>query len=149
MNRFFFATRLAPVAALVILAIALPVSADELVPFKGRANGVITGIELVGNALHLTGSATGQATHLGEFTRKECAVIEDGAVEGSLVFVAANGDRLYATFSGGFISESTAVGTYTFTGGTGRFADATGEVNFVAVLDGLDFAVLFDGDIGF
>jgi hypothetical protein len=99
--------------------------------------------------LHLTGSATGQATHLGQFTRHECIAIDGGAIEGSLVFVAANGDRLRASVSGGFIGVGVAAGTYTFTGGSGRFANATGEVNFIAVLDGLEFTVVFDGDISY
>src|SRR5262245_50883303 len=113
MNRFCSLRRIVPVAALLVLAHALPVAADEQVPFKGYANGAITGIELVGNVLHLTGSATGEATHLGLYTREERVAIDAGAIEGSLVFTAANGDRLCAAIRGGFISANTAVGTYT------------------------------------
>ncbi len=149
MNRFNSLRYIASAAALVLLAVGLPASAAEQVPFKGNATGVITGFELVGDVLHLTGVATGQATHLGQFTRTESVAIDGGSVEGSLVFIAANGDRLCATVSGGFIGAGIVAGTYTFTGGTGRFTDAAGEVNFLAVLDGLDFVVLFEGNIGF
>jgi hypothetical protein len=149
MNKFHSLRYRAATAALVLLAFSVPASASEQVPFKGNAKGVITGIEVVGTVLHLTGTATGQATHLGHYIRHESVAIDGLSVEGSLVFLAANGDRLCARVSGGFIGDGIVAGTYTFTGGTGRFANATGEVNFLAVLEGLDFAVLFAGGIDF
>ena len=65
-----------------------------------------------------------------------------GTVAGSMVFTAANGDRLSGVVAGGFSSPTTAVGTYTFTRGTGRFENATGSAGFSVVTpDGVQFAV--------
>jgi len=39
-------------------------------------------------------------------------------------------------------------GTYTFSGGTGRFASSTGTANFVlSTPDGLNFSVVFEGSL--
>jgi hypothetical protein len=87
-----------------------------------------------------TESGTGHALHLGKVTWSSTEVVnfcvdpEDptlAAVSGQMVIIAANGDHLtlsYSTtvradFSAGTL---TASGTFTITGGTGRFADATG-----------------------
>jgi hypothetical protein len=92
----------------------------------------------------------GEATHLGRFTGIETVVLDltNGTFAGTRVFVAANGDWLYADVAGGFTSPTTAVGTLTFTGGTGRFQDATGEADFEAVTaDGIDLGLTFEGTI--
>jgi len=137
--------------ALAILGLVLPASAGDEVPFKGLANAVVIDVEPAEDGLHLTASATGLATHLGLFTRDERVVLHgDGTFEGTLVFIAANGDELWADIDGGFISPTTALGTYTFTGGTGRFANATGGADVVAVTsDGIHIALTFEGTIEF
>jgi hypothetical protein len=119
------------------------------VPFKGRADAVVTGVELEPDGIHLTATATGVATHLGHFTREEQTVVhEDGTLVGSLILTAANGDQLFVVFEGAFTSPTTAAGSYTITGGTGRLANASGEAGFVVVTsDGIHFAVTFDGTI--
>ena len=121
--------------SLVLLALGRPslLQADgggSNRPFKGLAAGAITGITPSGAVVI---QATGTATHLGDFTRTEYVFFgPGGAISGTVVFTAANGDRLWADFSGGFISPTTAEGTYTFTGGTGRFRDASGTADFEA-----------------
>ena len=77
--------------------------------------------------------ATGNATKLGRFT-VEIPHVVNQAVRvgaGSYIFTAANGDTLTASFTGvgtliapGVLSTTE---TATITGGTGRFADATGS----------------------
>jgi hypothetical protein len=96
-------------------------------------------------------SPRGQATHLGRFTREASAVLQpDGVVVGTLVWTAANGDQLFANLEAGFVSPTTAVGTYTFVGGTGRFENASGEADFETVTsDGIHFLLTFEGTIGF
>lgn len=144
-------TALAMVFA-AILAVNLGASAANSVPFKGRADAVITSSVDIGSDRHLTATATGEATHLGRFIREENAVLHlmDGTLDGSLTFVAANGDELFVEFEGGFTGPGVAEGTYAITGGTGRFAGATGEAIFKAVTtDGLHFAITFDGTIDF
>ena len=140
------------VAALTGLGLALTASAAQERPFKGHADVVTIGVEEVPGGLLLTGSATGKATHLGRFTRTETLLLNPitGTFAGTIEFTAANGDQLYADVAGGFISPTTAVGTYTFTGGTGRFEDASGGAAFTAVTaDGTNFDVTFKGTIQF
>jgi hypothetical protein len=81
-------------------------------------------INLVGTESHLgkvTAHYTGVARHTGPNTL---------SISGSMVEVAANGDKLYATLSGsGTLDAALNVqGTVvnTFTGGTGRFENARG-----------------------
>lgn len=88
-------------------------------------------------------SGTGQATHLGEVTAvfEHCSRMDvdvsTGAVEfeygdGRMIALAANGDELWATYTDG-TGELMADGNvawsdaFTLTGGTGRFAGASGN----------------------
>jgi hypothetical protein len=139
------------VAMLGFMAHSLPASAAEPVPFKGVADLTLTGAVPIGENLELTAIATGQATHLGRFTRTETVLVSPFGVflEGSITFTAANGDELYADVAGGFTSPdlSTAEGSYVFSGGTGRFEDASGSAEFVAVASETGFVVTFDGEI--
>ena len=88
-------------------------------------------------------AASGQATHLGEFTIVfgHCSRINvdagTGAVsfdygDGRGTFVAANGDQLFGTYDAGY-ADLTVDGivawhdTFTLVGGTGRFVGASGD----------------------
>lgn len=133
-------------------------------PFRGSAEGVVTGL-IAPTPEHpfggLTATWTGHSTHLGAFTRTEVLYYTNAAqteFEGEFVFTAANGDQLFATFSGQFVPGSEpgvllGEGSYEFTGGTGRFADASGTADFtvVAVIaDGqITATVEFDGSIAY
>lgn len=78
---------------------------------------------------------TGVATHLGKVTSirtaATCAVSAEGVltISGSVVHTAANGDQLFATFTATITPEGIMHISATFTGGTGRFAHATGSVS--------------------
>ncbi len=134
-------------AALPLSAAARAATADR--PFKGHASGAI--VSFPDPMLGTPGVAkyTGQATHLGRFTRTEYFFLgAHNEVFGSMVYTAANGDHLYLDFDGLFISPTTAQGTYEFTGGTGRFRNATGTATFEAVLGaGGHVEATFDGSI--
>lgn len=79
----------------------------------------------------------GRGTPLGRFTAegRHCADLEAGVfVDGVIVFVAANGDELRGTYSGKFLPElpdgtQRVASTHVYTGGTGRFANATGQAD--------------------
>lgn len=117
-------------------------------PFKGSAQGYITG-QIPPNGLFL--EMSGEATHLGHFTREEHAYIgADGSVVGTIVFTAANGDELWVEIDGGFTSANDVEGRYIIRSGTGRFQGATGEAAFKAYTPDFVYAeVTFDGTINY
>jgi hypothetical protein len=139
------------VALMVVVGLASPAAADDPLPFRGRAVEVVTSAVPVEGGILVTTTGAGEATHLGRFTREATVLIHpDGTFEGTVVFTAANGDQLGADLEGGPTSLTTQAGTYTFSGGTGRFSDATGEADFTAVTsDGIHVALTFEGAIEF
>ncbi len=137
-------------ALFTILSLALPAFAGESVPFKGRAHETITSAVPMADGLHVTTEGSGQATHLGRFLRfAEGVIHDDGTVVGTVVFIAANLDELCLDIDGGFTPAGTLEGTYTITGGTGRFSDASGSAAFVGIPDGIHIALTFDGTISY
>jgi hypothetical protein len=151
-------TRIYRMASLVmvftaILGLALPASADDHpVPFRGLAVLVINSSVPAPDGLHLTVTGEGNATHLGRFTHAENAVVyPDGTIQSTVVWTAANGDELFFSDVAQFTSPTTAVGTYTVTGGTGRFGNASGTIDFQAVVasDGIHVAIAYKGTIRF
>jgi hypothetical protein len=103
------------------------------VPFKGRLEGTATITPGTPPFLSVLIEGTGNATHLGRFTVEIPHIVNamNRTSAGTYEFTAANGDTLTAGFTGQ--STLTAPGvlsiveTATITGGTGRFADATGS----------------------
>jgi hypothetical protein len=129
-----------PPSLLAILALAVtlaaPASAADEVTFKGRLNGTVAVTPLDPPLASVLIEATGNATQLGAFTLQVPHLVNQATrtAQGSYVFTAANGDMLTADFTGqatlvqpGILTtHETAV----ITGGTGRFAGASGS--FVA-----------------
>jgi len=118
-----------------------PAVASEEVPFKGSLAMVQTG-EVQGGFLIVEGSGSGNATQLGRFamTYHEQVDLSTGIDVATLSFVAANGDGLSASSIGHatptpdpniLLLEEVA----TITGGTGRFASATGTFTLQRVLN--------------
>jgi len=113
----------------------------ERVPFHGSLQAVEADV-VVPPSLQVNGTATGTGTHLGRFTATFTATVTlaTGASTGSIEFIAANGDRLNATFVGqgtpttepGVVSIEEVA---TITGGTGRFADTAGKFTILRVLN--------------
>jgi hypothetical protein len=109
-------------------------------PFKGTVNAVETGT-VVFPIRTITRKGTGTATYLGRYTQHVTAVINVLTMHaiGSATFTAANGDTLSASDVG----QATRIGpttlsiveVYTITGGTGRFADATGSFTLESTVD--------------
>jgi hypothetical protein len=120
-------------AAALLGAFPATVSADQPTPLKGRTEYTLTAVEPDGT---LSDSGTGHATHLGLFTADVSVFPNgDGTFSLSGAFTAANGDRIPFIGEGEFTSSTSAMGTATITGGTGRFADATGGAVFMDVSD--------------
>lgn len=132
MKCYRFPRRLA-LTLLAVLGLANHVAAQEQLPFRGNLQGTVTrsGAPPI---VSVSISATGNASHLGHFAVSIPHSVDLGTktATGDYFFMAANGDTLNATFTGA--SSVTAdpnalaiVENATITGGTGRFAGATGS----------------------
>jgi hypothetical protein len=131
--------RQALIALLVLPALALPMqaAAKDRQPFKGLESGtfrLLGPCETSGMILEVSG--TGHATQLGNYSGRyrECFDPATGAVTGgTFTLTAANGDKVFGTFSGqGLPTDDPNVVSYEdpglITGGTGRFARARGSL---------------------
>jgi hypothetical protein len=120
-------------------------SQRQEVPFKGRWEGALTGrTPLTPPFLSVSFEGTGNATHLGRFTVEIQFVLNtlptNRTLAGTYEFTAANGDTLTADFAGKSPLTDpgvpqTSVETATITGGTGRFASASGNFTAERVVD--------------
>lgn len=114
----------APRGASTVQALAAPAT-----PFNGTLSATE---EVTGNAHQLTGVGIG--TQLGNFTYAASIVINEDtlAADGTVVWTAANGDRVNATMHGEVVGFEypiiTIVEQQVVTGGTGRFANASGSI---------------------
>jgi len=132
MKRHSFAASLA-LAVLAVLGLTGPAAAQVQVPFKGSLAGVdiTTAVKLPFVSVQVT--ATGNATQLGQFTFTELDTVDTRTRigTGTFLFTAANGDTVFGTVAGQ--AKLTAPNVLTIvenamiTGGTGRFAGATGS----------------------
>jgi hypothetical protein len=133
--------------------------AAHQVPFKGRLEGTVT-ITPVNPpfVVDVLVTATGNATHLGRFTLAIPHRVDRGTVPpsaaGSYQFTAANGDTLYASFTGQSMPTPTPGVLYiveaaTITGGTGRFAGAAGSFTCERLFNTVTFLTIgsFNGAI--
>ena len=149
MNRFLSWRPFALVLATVcVLAFATPAQAVERPHvLRGTAHFV--------NANDFVGA--GSATHLGAYNEVGSAQFSPTAdptvlqVDASSTYTAANGDKLYAVFTGHLNGVTGAItATVTYVGGTGRFTDASGAATLSAqVLPGGSIKVAVKGTIDY
>jgi len=139
----------------LFLAAALQGTVAAETPLKGSFQAVETHVVQFPK-LTVAGSGTGNATHLGKLTMTYAAEVDllTRVGIGSVEFIAANGDRVFADLLGQ--STLTAIPNivsiaevFTITGGTGRFAGATGSVISTRLLDQVtgNTSGSFDGTI--
>jgi hypothetical protein len=139
----------------LFLAAALQGAMAGDTPLKGSFQAVEThAVQFP--TLTVAGIGTGNATQLGKFAMSYDAEVNllTHVGIGTVEFIAANGDRVFADILG----QSTPTGTpnvvsiveiLTITGGTGRFANATGTVISTRLLDQVtgNTSGSFDGTI--
>jgi hypothetical protein len=125
--------------AVSLASVAVSAAAAET-PFKGTVNAVETS-QVVFPTASVTRDGGGTATHLGKYTEHLTLQINIPTLHGigAATFTAANGDVLTATVDGQATPASpgvlSIVEVYTITGGTGRFAGATGTFTLENVLN--------------
>jgi hypothetical protein len=113
------------------------------VPFKetyGATGTIAPSAECPAGTVLVSLQGNGTATHVGRYTisNSHCLDLATGVfTNGAFVKTAANGDQLVGTYSGSgttlvapappdLVGQFTVTGTLVFTGGTGRFASASG-----------------------
>jgi len=146
-------------ALLAVLALAGPAAAEgreKQVPFRGRFDGIATVTPLTPPFVAVNIEGEGHATRLGHFDVSIPNVTDrsNGTAVGTYLFTAANGDTLTADFILHFDPANvpgvgSVVVTATITGGTGRFAGATGSFVGDRIADTVNGIVTesFDGTI--
>ena len=127
--------RAALIAGALLVSLAGPVSAGDQVPFRGTLEGTATITPLTPPMVSVRIEATGSATYLGRFTLEAPHVVNQATLTavGTYLITAANGDTITADLAGTatmveppYVISITE--TATVTGGTGRFAGATGSI---------------------
>ena len=133
---------------LVALVAAFSVSLTTVVgsagaaqtPFKGTVRAVETVVAVPPTA-SLTRDGTGTSTYLGKYTEHIVMTIDLPTMSstGAATFTAANGDIVTSTVVGQATPKDATtfsiVEIYTITGGTGRFAGATGTFTLQSTVD--------------
>jgi len=118
-------------------------AADDQVSFTATGTAVITRVtKLPGGLTQLDYIATGSATQLGNASGPGTRIQDNqGNFVTSTVIIGANGkDSVFLSISGKSESSKdkcvlTSTGTYSVTGGTGAFANATGSGTIVTQFD--------------
>ena len=136
-RRLFGALVAASAVALAIIAVSA-VAAET--PFKGTVNAVETS-QVVFPIASVNREGTGTATYLGKYTEHVTLQVNVLTMSstGAATFTAANGDTLSASVVGQATRIAptvlSIVEVYTITGGTGRFAGATGTFTLESTLN--------------
>ena len=107
-------------------------SAPQPVPFRGNLEGTQTRTPLQPPFASVNGSGSGNATHLGQYSAVFPHIVNLATRigQGTYTFTAADGSTVTANFTGQAQGGPAVVSieeTATITGGTGRFANATGS----------------------
>jgi hypothetical protein len=128
------------VVTLALLAGSVAASATER-PFSFNGGGVAVPIlNEAGQPIGIDVTGTGNGTHIGLFTTLGKVFFSPDPNDptqiipsGEATLTAANGDKLTFVVADGSQSLVTGVGTghFSFSGGSGRFANATGLISYV------------------
>ncbi len=141
MRKTYAATAIAVLLLLVLtsLALAAPPAQQLGTPFAGTLHGHETNVFHSPVSFTVTGNVSGVATQLGRYTLHYTVDVVNNPATGvgtgtneNEQFTAANGDRIYASGQGlGAPSGTPGINQInewlTITGGTGRFAGASGS----------------------
>jgi hypothetical protein len=143
MKRFISAATLAAVvAAFALLGFARPALAGNEVPLRGTLQGDVVHTAVSPTVDSVVINATGNVAQLGRAVITTTHLVDRVARQavGTYDFTAANGDTVHAEFVGHATPTATPgvlaiVEIATITGGTGRFAGATGSFTIERLYD--------------
>ena len=134
MNRQTHGFKLLAAVLAAFTLIGTATAGKPMVPFKGQSSGVVrtVGFDPELGVVSVHGEGQGEATHLGRFTVTADVSIyvltPNFVVIGNWTYVTANGDKLFAHGIGSAGADPLhGVGSFTITGGTGRFKGASGS----------------------
>ena len=134
MKRQTYGFKLLAAVLAAFTLIGTATAGKPMVPFKGQSSGVVTtvGFDPELGVVSVHGEGQGEATHLGRFTVTADVSIyvltPNFVVIGNWTYVTANGDKLFAHGIGSAGADPLhGVGSFTITGGTGRFKGASGS----------------------
>ncbi len=140
--------RIAIILALLAgLALTTPAAAATARPMSGSFTGSVFFAEpRCGDLLTVGFAGTGHATHLGRMTggAPNCTTFDLGqagapVLDGVATFIAADGSAITVSYVGAQQAPVNGIATYantaTVTGGTGRFADASGSWTISGEID--------------
>jgi len=122
----------------MICLVSSAAATSQTVPFKGRIVGQFVGTPTGGPFFDVVANARGNGTHVGRFTKvtSDTFNLATGEITGTFTMTAANGDLLTGQYAGYAIPTSPSTFSWNLntniTGGTGRFANATGNFVFEA-----------------
>ena len=130
--------------ATTLIAFAQPIRGGSEVPFHAAFDTTFTATFGPGPVAHISVTGEGNASHLGRTgarSRLQDVSLVTGGGVASYTLVAANGDSITfdSEFEGTLPPDPvTFNGSYEITGGTGRFAGATGSgaLNGTAIFTG-------------
>lgn len=143
MKKTFVSTLLALLLLIVLAStsFAAPAAAERQLFLKGSFEAVETH-EFAPGVMFVDATGVGNATQLGLFTYDLQAQVSlpSLAATASASLIAANGDMIFGEGVGQGTPTAdpnlvSIVETYTITGGTGRFADATGSFTVARLID--------------
>ena len=132
--------RVLAIALLALVNVAPVFAADKVIVARATGNIIERepcGLNLVCQVTEVSGFATGLGAITGVL--QEQVDITTGQYTGTAVFTVANGDFITTSYVGQAFPPDEGITlfseTHTVTGGSGRFEDATGQLNVVGSAD--------------
>src|SRR3954447_26532309 len=164
MKQHSYRFKLLAAALAVFTLIGTATAGKPLVPFRAQSTGTVTtlGFDPELGIISTRAEGRGEATHLGRITvTGDVAVYvltPTGIAIGNWTYETANGDKMFAHMVGsGGADPLHGIGTFTITGGTGRFRGASGTYQQIITFEAVPGSapvvgysdVLYNGTISY
>lgn len=136
-----------------LLVLIVPARAGDPEPFPGSGTGIITGQEAVDEGVWVSFDLSGEGSPIGAITGAGQYLVDpqgETFTDGTLTFTTTDGDTVELILEGTLNEDGSFEATATISGGTGRYANATGNADLSGTPnpDGT-FAVVWEGMIAY